>query len=154
MVPLSPLDASDVSADIALLTLFVHRGQLQVMVESTRGEEGAFFLQQIRNLASRIRAMPSSYETDGQGEDAVAHLRYFVRDYEFLITEKDRGDDSGAAAQHQAFGLASLGFEPELGYISIAEIISLGAELDLYFTPKPIEECRAIMRRSAESYGM
>jgi len=30
----------------------------------------------------------------------------------------------------------------EFGYISIVEILAAGGELDLYFTPKPLNECK------------
>ena len=39
-----------------------------------------------------------------------------------------------------AFGIADLGMEPELGYISIPELLEVGAELDLYHTPKTVAE--------------
>jgi hypothetical protein len=42
--------------------------------------------------------------------------------------------------QHQAFGLVSLGYEPELGYISLPEILKAGAELDLHWTPTTVGE--------------
>jgi len=61
------------------------------------------------------------------------------------------GDESGDPAQHQAFGLASMGDDPELGYISICELIELGVELDLYFTPVPIGECRAALQYKSQS---
>jgi hypothetical protein len=40
--------------------------------------------------------------------------------------------------QLQAFGLACM-FEKELGYISIAELLRNGAELDLHFEPRAIK---------------
>jgi hypothetical protein len=73
---------------------------------------------------------------------AVAHLRYFAGgSAAWLITERDAGapDDSTPGEQSQAFGHADLfGDGGELGYISIAEIIAEGGELDLHFTAKPL----------------
>ena len=91
-------------------------------------------------VTERIARMPRTYETDGQGLDAIAHLHYSCyigdREWHWYITEKDR---TGLGTQ-QAFGLA-VGYERELGYISIAEIVSTaGAELDVLWTPKPLRE--------------
>ena len=87
-------------------------------------------------MAERIANMPQTYDTDGQGLDAIAHLHYVCGDWHWYITEKDR---TGLGTQ-QAFGLV-VGHERELGYISIAEIvITAGADLDLFWTPKPLCE--------------
>ena len=43
--------------------------------------------------------------------------------------------------QRDAFDLCGDG--GELGYISIAELIQLGAELDLHWTPRTLAEVRA-----------
>jgi hypothetical protein len=36
--------------------------------------------------------MPQTGETDGQGDKAVAHLHYFMGQFDFWITERDIGD--------------------------------------------------------------
>jgi len=41
--------------------------------------------------------------------------------------------------QLQAFGLADMG-SPELGYISIVELLQKGVELDLHWTQKKLSE--------------
>ena len=79
--------------------------------------------------------MPRGYEQDGKGDSAIAYLHYFTGSCDWYITERDTTDE-----QHQAFGLADLGYGPELGYISVQELIENGAELDLYFEPKPLKE--------------
>ena len=87
-------------------------------------------------MAERIADMPKTYDTDGQGQDAIAHLHYTCGDWHWYITERDREGWGG----EQAFGL-TVGHERELGYISIAEIAATaGAELDLFWTPKPLRE--------------
>ena len=107
-------------------------------------------------LASRIAKMPGTYETDGQGRAAIAHLRYFLPSAGSLggehsrrgvsagsspawyITERDKSADDGDG-NAQAFGLADLFADGgELGYISIPELLENGAHLDLSFTPKPL----------------
>lgn len=124
------------------LRFFIGHGQLAAMIDGCRGEDGEWFRAKIAELFDTVQTMPKSYETDGQGMRAVAHLRYFAGgSAAWLITERDAGapDDSIPGKQHQAFGRADLfGDGGELGCISIAEIIAEGGELDLYFTPKPL----------------
>jgi hypothetical protein len=109
-----------------------------------------------RALAKRIASMPGTYETDGQGRAAIAHLRYFLplagslggehsrrgvsagSGPAWYITERDKSTDDGDG-NAQAFGLADLFTDGgELGYISIPELLENGAWLDLSFTPKPL----------------
>lgn len=137
-----PSRLATLAAQISALRFFVTRGQLAAMIEGTKGEEGEWFHAKIGELFDTIRTMPKSYETDGQGMRAIAHLRYFAGGRAaWLITERDAGapDDSTPGEQLQAFGHADLfGDGGELGYISIAEIIAEGGELDLHFTPQPL----------------
>lgn len=82
---------------------------------------------------------PKTYEQDGKGDQAIAYLHYFTSNGDFYITEKDI--DDGVT---QAFGLASIGDSyPELGYISITELVKNGAEIDLHFEPKTLGEIKA-----------
>jgi hypothetical protein len=53
--------------------------------------------------------------------------------------------------QLQAYGLADLyGDGGELGYISILDLIRHNVELDLYWTPKTLNEVRAERARAEE----
>lgn len=120
---------------------FISSRQLNVIGDLCRGEEAQFFLQKIIEFTDRISNMPKTYEQDGMGDKAVAHLHYFTPNADFYIIEKDIGDQDGPnGPQHQAYGLVSLhGEYPEKGYISLPEIFAAGAELDLHFTPDTIE---------------
>lgn len=100
-------------------------------------EESQHFINKMIEYAQRIEAMPKVYEQDGMGENAVAHLHYFIGGCDWWITEKDT-----SAEQYQAFGLADLGYGAELGYISIEEITGCGAELDLFWTPCTLAELK------------
>jgi hypothetical protein len=82
--------------------------------------------------------MPATYATESQGRAAIAHLHYFLGGADWWIIEKDSDPDN--AGQVQAFGIADLGMGPELGYISIPELLEVGAELDFYHTPKTVAE--------------
>jgi len=134
------MQAAD-SQQIHAVRHFIGHAQLAAMIDGTKGEEGEWFRAKIGELCDTVRTMPKSYETDGQGMRAIAHLRYFAGGRAaWLITERDEGVPVlSRDEQSQAFGHADLfGDGGELGYISIAEIIAVGGELDLFFTPKPL----------------
>ena len=124
------------------LSHFIGHAQRRALAVGLRGEEADFFREKIAEYAERILTMPKTYEQDGQGENAIVSLHYFAGGQaNWWITEKDA--DTDGEGQHQAFGLADLfGDGGELGYISIVELVANGAELDLYWTPKPLRACR------------
>lgn len=125
--------------DVPLLRNFLSDAQLSALGDAVYGEEGQWFIDKIAEIADRIRNMPKTYEQDGKGDEAVVYLHYFLNNMDWYITEKDMETE-----QYQAFGLADLGMGyPELGYISIEEITSAGAELDLHFEPKTLAEVKA-----------
>ncbi len=125
---------------VDIIAPFISSAQAWSLVQGCQGEEGGFFKEKIAELAQTIEAMPESYETDGQGDQAVAHLHYFAGSWDWYIVEKDAGLDG--VDQRQAFGLAA-GHELEMGYIDIMEITRAGAELDLHWTPRSIGEIKA-----------
>lgn len=121
---------------------FLSRAQYLTLWQATRGEEGDWFKARTLEWALRVHDMPRTYAQDGLGDEAVAHLHYFIGGADWYITERD--SDPDGAGQTQAFGLADLGMSfPELGYISIAEITAAGAELDLHWTPRTLAEVNA-----------
>lgn len=127
---------------ISALNGFTPSAQLEVMGGLVRGEEGDHFRAKFIEYAERVAAMPKTREQDGMGDDAVAHLHYFSSGCDWYITEKDMYTE-----QHQAFGLANLGYGGELGYISLVELCaSRSVELDLHFTPTTL---RAIKQAKA-----
>jgi hypothetical protein len=129
--------ATKLQAAAAVLTLrhYIGASQLSALGDACRGEERQFFINKLVELAELVNSMPRVYEQDGLGDSAIAHLHYFTGSCDWYITERDTTDE-----QHQAFGLANLGYGPELGYISIQELLENGAELDLHFQPKPLRE--------------
>lgn len=115
-----------------------HQGLL--LFKAIYSSESEFVKDTIDQLSDIIDKMPEIYETDGQGDDAIAYLHYFSGSCDFFITEKDIN-----AEQSQAFGLASCDYV-ELGYISIKELIEITSiELDLYFQPLPLSAVRAYL---------
>lgn len=124
---------------IETLRHFMSRSQIAAIGDGCRGEEKDFFFAKLAEMASVVESMPKVYETDGQGDEAIVHLHYFRGGSDYHIIEKDTTDE-----QIQAFGLCDLGMGyPELGYAPIREMIELGFELDLHWTPKPLKECRS-----------
>ena len=124
---------------------FIGPAQTAVLEEMLKGEEALYFQELLSDLATDIQAMPQTGETDGQGDKAVAHLHYFMGQFDFWITERDIGDGTADLRQHQAFGFVNLG-DPdnaELGYISLPELFASNVELDLYWTPKTLAEVKA-----------
>ena len=71
---------------------FIGPQQRECVVSAFRGEERQFFYDLMVRLAGQVATMPKSYETDGQGDAAVAHLHYFAGgSANWYITEKDKG---------------------------------------------------------------
>ena len=75
---------------------------------------------------------------DGKGKNAIAYLHYFIGNCDWYVTEKDI--EGGVL---QAFGFHLLDGNLDKGrfrYINISELLLVGAELDLHFTPKTLNE--------------
>ena len=127
---------------INTLAPFISTNQAWALAAGARGEEREFFKAKILEMAGIIEGMLVSYETDGQGMGAVVQLHYFLNGWDWYITEKDV--DRDGKGQIQAFGFADSGegFGPELGYISIKEILRCGAELDLHWTPCTLRQIK------------
>ena len=120
---------------IEYLKNFISKQQINSLEYLLKSEESAYAKEKIDYFFDLIQKMPKSYETDGQGDKAIAYLHYFKSGIDFYITEKDMEDE-----QLQAFGLVNMNGELELGYISIKEILELNFELDLNFVPKKLKE--------------
>ncbi len=134
------LPATKLQAAAALSQMkgFIGRSQLATIDAGVWSEERQFFYDKLVEMAEIITTMPVTYQTDGQGDQAIAQLHYFTAGCDWYITERDCETE-----KLQAFGKANLGHGAELGYISIVEVLTCGAELDLYWTPKPLGRCPA-----------
>lgn len=128
------------------LQRFISPAELEVLGNACRGQERDFFKAKMVEMADIVDTMPTTYETDGQGDQAMVFLHYFTSDCDWYITERDESDE-----QLQAFGLACI-WEQELGYISLAELIQAGVELDLYWTPKTLGQVKAERLMSDVNY--
>ena len=120
---------------LEFLQNFISKQQLSSLEYLLKSEEKQYFKDKIDEIYTTVDTMPKTYETDGQGDKAIAYLHYFKNGIDFFVTEKDMEDE-----QLQAFGLVNMNGELELGYISIQEILELNFELDLNFVPKKLKE--------------
>lgn len=130
------------------LNHFIGKSQLSAMKLACKGEEEQYFRDMIEKLKAQISAMPVTYETDDQGDEAIATLHYFNAASDWYIVEKDAGspDDEVQGIQTQAFGFTCLNGDTdnaEMGYISIQELIENGVELDLYYRPETIKTIKS-----------
>lgn len=125
------------------LKSFMPPSQRHVLIQALDGEEAEGIAETVLRVCNVINTMPETYETDGEGEEAWAHLHYFLGGIDAWVTEKDKGNGSDDQRQEQAFGKVCLTGNKEdadLGYISIAELIENGVELDLYWNSKKLKE--------------
>jgi hypothetical protein len=123
---------------------FIPRAEMSAIRAGLVGEESAYFSQAVRSITATITEMPRTYGQDGKGDGAIAFLHYFSRGSDWYITELDVDDDH--EGQHQAYGFAILNGDmtcAEMGYISIAELVTHGVELDLHFKPTTIGQIKA-----------
>lgn len=85
--------------------------------------------------------LPPLYANEGQGEEAIAHLKLFTpwTSWTWYASEYD-------PVERLCFGVV-VGLEREYGYFSLTELEAirgpggLRIERDLYWTPKPLQEC-------------
>ncbi|WP_409409289.1 DUF3560 domain-containing protein [Acidithiobacillus ferriphilus] len=120
---------------------FMSNSQRMATEAGLRGEEKSFFSDKLREMKELIDKMPVSYGTDGMGDTAPVSLHYYRGNADWYIMEKDIDHDG--EGQLQAFGLADLGEGyPELGYISIQELVKHGAEMDYHFPPRTLLELK------------
>lgn len=88
------------------------------------------------------RQLPALYSQEGQGENANAIVKFFSpwTNWTWYTSEYDPG-------QRLCFGIV-VGHEREFGYFALDELEEirgpggLRIERDLYWTPRPLKECR------------
>lgn len=127
---------------------FMGTRQMKTVAEIIRtGEESQWFVERMESLAAIVESMPKTYETDGQGDDAICHLHYFGGSYDGYLIEKDMEESADPAeAQWQAFGFVHWAHMPgdaDKGYICLPEIFKSNMELDFHFDPTPLREIKA-----------
>ena len=127
---------ADARAAMKTLCAFMGSAQRRCVASLLTGEEGQFFIDKLVELAAVVANMPTTYAQESLGDKALVHLHYFIGGADWYITEKDL--DTDGAGQIQAFGMVNMGHGPEMGYVSLREILAGGAELDFQFTPKTL----------------
>ena len=122
------------------LKKYISNTQVEVLnYNSTSGEEKKYFINLIDEMEVKIKAVPELYETDGQGDDAVIALHYFLGGSDWYVTELD-------TEERIAFGYVILNEDTEiseLGYISLNELLGIqDVELDLHWEEITIGEMK------------
>jgi hypothetical protein len=123
------------------LVPFLPWAERETLLTSLNGEEAEGIADIVLAVAKTIEEMPVTYQQDGKGDEAIAHLHYFFGGVDAYITEKDVN-----GGVQQSFGLITLTGsidDAELGYISIEELVNNGVELDLHWRPKTLREIKA-----------
>lgn len=125
------------------LVAFMPRKQLEVIKQCLEGEEREFFSAHLDHLENVIDKMPTTYQQEYLGDQAIVHLHYFINHCDWYITEKDIDGDGTI----QAFGVADLGC-PEMGYISIFELVNseYHIQLDMHWEPQTVAEVMKIKK--------
>ncbi len=122
---------------------FLPKSQIEVLKSYLKGEEKTAIQELINGLSKTISETPVTYESVGEGVEKTAYIHYFSGLSDWYIVEKDMEEE-----QLQSFGYVVLNGDYEMaefGYIDISNLITLsGVEIDLYFTPKKIEDVIAI----------
>ena len=86
--------------------------------------------------------LPPHYSQEECGEEAIALVKFFIpwTSWTWYVSEYD-------PVERRCFGVV-VGHEREFGYFSIDELnairgpAGLTIERDLYWTPRPLKECR------------
>lgn len=99
-------------------------------------------------LAARIPALYSTEPQEGEEEspDPQVHAKFFTPDGQWTWYVTEYRPEEGLC-----FGLVN-GWEPELGYFTLAELrsirgsLGLRIERDLYWQPVPLSQVRAAIR--------
>ena len=79
--------------ELDILKMLTSPEQYEVITDAMLGEEGDHFIEIIDRIHATWQAMPKTYETDGQGRAALAHLHYFIGGCDWWIVEKDADPD-------------------------------------------------------------
>ncbi|HCG3427903.1 hypothetical protein [Acinetobacter baumannii] len=115
--------------------------QIACLLSGTKGVESEHYKYLIIKVDDIVAKCPVTYQTDGQGDNAICQMHYFKGDSDVYIVELDV-----AGPPHtQAYGVIRLnGGYPELGYIDLDVLIKYGFELDLYYAQQTVGE---VMRK-------
>jgi hypothetical protein len=137
------MNAKVKEAMTALETLYklqlIPKGEYLTLKSNLKGEEAEAIADRILAVYNTFKTMPKTYETE-KVKDKIVHLHYFIGSWDWYVFEKDVEEEE----QIQAFGFVTSNLCPEgeMGYINLQEVTQAGAEVDLYWTPKPLSECK------------
>lgn len=138
---MSDLQTTEMQAFLQLRP-YLFAGQLAALEQLSKGEEGAYFLGLVVELAARISSIPAMDEGPEVTNDSPVMLHYFYQGSDWYIFELEHVAEDDVVL---GFGWAILGGDyqmAELGCISVSELLVCGVELDLHFTQKTLGQVR------------
>ena len=96
------------------------------------------YLHVLARLTDRWDQTPTTAQMHGATRSAIVrwHFTHGAADYWIIAKDPD-------SSQSHAYGLASISYVhavPEPGYISLPDILTNGAQLDIYWTPVTVAE--------------
>lgn len=98
--------------------------------------------QQVQAIYDKLAKMPKTYETEDMAIKPIG-VKLFTSNMTWYVVEADIGCDADelVGLHPQAFGYVfnETYQEGEWGYINIEEVVSVGAEMDLFFDNKYIK---------------
>lgn len=117
------------------LAPYLSRSQAAAMRAGVGGEEGGYFQQLFLTLVEQMEALPPLYHYEATGAVPMANLHYFRGGSDIYVSESEgpHGVSFGFSCLNGDYQMA------ELGYLFIPEIASAGFELDLHYTPEPLD---------------
>jgi len=143
-------ESAKINSDLLSISDFLSNSQMKILKSEGVQDGSEFFKSVISRLKSIINDMPVTFQQDGLGDDAVAHLHYFYGGSDWYITDMEGGIE-------RAFGFARLNGDSdnaELGYISIKELTSHNVELDFHFEPTTLCKIKEEMGISSTDSDM
>ena len=108
------------------------------LLANLRQGQDNLYLHVLARLADRWDQTPTTAQMHGATRSAIVrwHFTYGAADYWIIAKDSD-------SSQSHAYGLASISYvhaAPEPGYISLPDILTNGAQLDIYFEPLTVAE--------------
>ena len=139
------LERESAAATLLRLAPYFNREQYRQVLATIPAEPGdAERCDHLRQLALNLETMPGWQES--WQDHAPANLHYVLGDAHWYVVEKDTqhpprilGESEAGPALLYAWSVYP-NATPELGYVELSELLRVGAELDLHYTPRPAEE--------------
>lgn len=123
-------------AAIPTVNKFAPSRQMREIIAGTQGDERQKYLEILSDFGERIVRMPVSGEEVIPKEDEIAQLHYKSGLYNWYVTRK--GPET--PTENALVLITAPGIPESIGFMSVKDIINLGAELNLSFKPQRLSK--------------